>query len=70
MAVDTANKRMSVVGFALPFRTVAPIPDGSLAAVADREQVAHSYAGIAASAPAIGVTSSWTRAAVSIGCGL
>jgi hypothetical protein len=51
MAIDTANKRASVIGFALAFRLVAPTPDGSLASAADREQLAQSYAGIAADPP-------------------
>lgn len=46
MAVDTRNKRGSAIGFMLPGRVVYPNPSGSLSAVALREQIAYSYAGI------------------------
>jgi hypothetical protein len=51
VSVDTRNKRASVVGFALAWAVFAPVPDGSIGAVADRVQIAHQYAGIAPSAP-------------------
>jgi hypothetical protein len=56
MAVDTRDKRASCLGFAGPSRVVFPNPDGSIAAVADRQQVAYSYSGIAAGEPAAPVT--------------
>jgi hypothetical protein len=51
MAVDTAGKRASALGFGAPFRLVAPTPDGSLADTGDRQHVAYSYRGIAAGSP-------------------
>jgi hypothetical protein len=54
MAVDTRNKRASVLGFALVALVVLPAPNGSVSA-ADRLQVSASYAGIAADSPTPGV---------------
>lgn len=53
MAVDTANKRGSCIGFATPPRRISPVPDGSLANQADRQQMAYSYPGILAGAAAV-----------------
>lgn len=47
MAIDTRDKRMSVLSLGLPYARVLPNPDGSLSAVADREQLEFSYRGIA-----------------------
>lgn len=44
MAIDTRNKRASTIGLALPFVSVAPNPDGSLADAADRRQMSWLYA--------------------------
>lgn len=43
MAVDTRDKRASVLGFAAIAILLAPDPTGSLAAVAARQQLAHNY---------------------------
>lgn len=51
MAVDTRDKRSSVVGITLPVPQVVPNPDASIDA-ADRQHVAWAYSGIAAAAPA------------------
>lgn len=48
MAIDSRNKRASCLGVALAGRMVFPNPDGSIAALADRQQVAYAYPGIAA----------------------
>ena len=53
MAIDTRNKRASVVGFMRPWSPVWPNPDGSLASVADRQQMAYAYA---SGSPAAAVT--------------
>lgn len=49
MAVDTRDKRSSVIGINAP---LFPNPDGSLATQADRQHVAWCYSGILAGAPA------------------
>lgn len=49
MAVDTRNKRSSVLGIGLAAALVFPDPDGALAQ-ADRQQAAYTYAGIDTSA--------------------
>lgn len=52
MAVDTRNKRMSLIGFGAPTPRVLPNPDGTVAA-ADRAMLLYLYAGldIAAATP-------------------
>ena len=52
MAIDTANKRRSVNGYALA--PVLPIADATID-TNDREMVAWLYSGIAASAPIVPV---------------
>lgn len=47
MAVNTRNRRASVIGLAVAARLVLPAPDGALVQ-ADRQQTAYSYAGILA----------------------
>lgn len=47
MAVDSRNKRMSLVGFGLPVPRVLPNPDGSLSDGADRGMLLYLYHGIA-----------------------
>lgn len=55
MPVNTANKRASCISIASPNRLrVWPIPDGSLATQADRQQMAWVYIGILATPPVIG----------------
>lgn len=51
MAVDTRNKRASILGLTLSALVILPTPDGTIAATA-RLMVAACYAGIAAS-PAV-----------------
>lgn len=48
MAIDTQDKRASCINFCAPFKFAAPVPDGSLAAQADRQLIAFSYSGILA----------------------
>mgnify|MGYP006969378816 FL=1 len=43
MAVDTRDKRSSVIGIVAP---LFPNPDGDLAPVADRQHIAWMYSGI------------------------
>ncbi len=45
MAVDTRNKRASVIALALAFKWLAPNPDGALDSVGEREQSVRLYAG-------------------------
>lgn len=45
MAVDTRDRRASVIGFAVGIWALAPNPDGSLAVEADRRQMAWTYPG-------------------------
>lgn len=52
MALDTRNKRASVLGFALAALVVLPAPDATIDA-ADRQQVAFSYAGLLAGNPVV-----------------
>lgn len=47
MAVDTSNKRASVVGLCAAFVITLPAPDASITQD-DRQHVAYSYAGISA----------------------
>lgn len=54
MAIDSEDKRRSVLGFGLPYMAVAPNPDGTINA-ADREHIAGFYRGIAAGAPPVAV---------------
>jgi hypothetical protein len=45
VAIDTINKRKSVLNVRLPFARSYPEPDGSLAASLDRQHIAGIYAG-------------------------
>lgn len=51
MAVDTRNKRFSLIGLAAPMLLVLPLADGSFDTVADRQHLAYMYAGIQAANP-------------------
>jgi len=44
MAIDTENKRRSVMGFSHPSVTL-PLPDGDISE-SDRATIVHNYAGI------------------------
>ena len=46
MAVDTRNKRFSLISFAQPIMWIAPDPDGDITSVFDRAQLEYLYAGI------------------------
>ena len=54
MALDTRDRRLAAIGYKQPFIAAYPNPDGSLAAGADRQQIAREYPGVAAAAPALG----------------
>lgn len=54
MAVDTAAKRMSLVGYGMPFRLALPAPDGTIGQ-GDRQHLAGLYSGILASAGVVAV---------------
>lgn len=56
MAVDTRNKRASVLHHSQAAVPLFPNPDGSLANAADRQHIGLIYAGIAVSAPVAGAT--------------
>ena len=51
MAVDTRDKRMSIMGVSLSWRGIFPLADGTIG-VADRQIFPHYYSGIAFDAPA------------------
>lgn len=51
MAVDTRDKRFSILGFGRGVFGATPNPDGGFAVAADRAQISYLYAGIALSAP-------------------
>lgn len=53
MAVDTRNKRMSMIGLASPVPRVLPNPDGAFTAP-DRQQLLYEYSGIANVTPPVG----------------
>jgi hypothetical protein len=50
MAVDTREKRASIIGIGLAAALVLPAPDASVV-LGDRQQVAFTYMGIAAGEP-------------------
>lgn len=50
MAVDTRNRRASVLGFALAALAILPAPDATIDA-ADQQQLAYSYPGILVAPP-------------------
>ncbi len=53
MPIDSRPKRESSVGFVQPWIQTLPVPDGGGAATeGERQNIAHSYNGIAAGAPA------------------
>lgn len=54
MAVDTRDKRFSMLGLGMPPRLVLPNPNGSIDQ-GDRQQFAYSYRGIAFGAPSLAV---------------
>jgi len=54
MAVDTRNKRASVLSYSRPMGRVWPNPDGSLANQADRQHMGYIYPGISAVGPPTG----------------
>jgi len=45
MAIDTANKRYSMIGYDLPFVRVYPVPDSAITSP-DRQQFVFKYSGI------------------------
>lgn len=44
MAVDTAAKRYSMIGFLQPLKRMLPIPDGGFSTQEDRQQLEYLYA--------------------------
>ena len=54
MAVDTRNRRMSMIGLALPVPRVFPDPDSAVDTAAERQQHIYLYAGIDAAEPPVG----------------
>ena len=48
MAIDTRDKRGSALHVALPFVTSAPLPDGDITSLADRQDIAGGYRGVLA----------------------
>ena len=53
MAVDTAEKRASVIQFAMPLVMVLPVPSGTIAEP-ERAHLVDMYAGIPAALPSVG----------------
>ncbi len=52
MALDTAEKRISMLNFGLPWWTTLPVPDGSFD-VGDRIHFLHLYSGIEPDSPVV-----------------
>ncbi|HDZ13416.1 hypothetical protein LCGC14_0622020 [marine sediment metagenome] len=52
MSVNSETKRRSALGMTLMFLVIAPVPDGTIAAV-DREHIIGIYAGIPPSSPGV-----------------
>lgn len=52
MAVDTANKRYSVIGLGIPVPSLLPVPDGSITDE-DKLHLIYLYSGISAQVAAI-----------------
>lgn len=46
MAVDTRNKRMSMISFGQIVRPTSPMPDGGFSTSGDRAQLIYRYRGI------------------------
>jgi len=53
MAVDSRNKRASCYLVGMPWRNMAPNPDGAISDAEDRVQIAWFYAGIVPSTQAL-----------------
>lgn len=51
MAVDTRDKRFSMLGIGMGWFKAAPNPDGGFASAGDRQMLAYMYSGITASSP-------------------
>jgi len=56
MAVDTRNKRFSLLGLALVVTAVLPNPDGAIDSSAERQQYLYCYSGIDAQVVSIAAT--------------
>lgn len=52
MAVDTANKRYSMIGLGAPVPSLLPVPDGSITGV-DKLHLIYLYSGISAQVVAV-----------------
>jgi hypothetical protein len=50
MALDTQNKRLSVIHLGSPWRGMLPLPDSSLATQTDRQHIMFLYRGAEARA--------------------
>ncbi len=62
MAIDTRERRASLIGLGLPGLAVAPLPDGAVSE-ADRAQLGWLYAGLDYTAvPAVGLVALTLRA--------
>lgn len=59
MAIDTATKRYSMIGFGAPTPRMLPIPDGTIAA-ADRAMLLYLYHGLTVGAAAVPITVAFT----------
>lgn len=58
MAIDTQEKRLSLIGYGLPWRITLPYPDGGLDQ-GDRQHLLGLYAGILASSLTTGGERVW-----------
>lgn len=56
MAIDTRNRRASILGIGLAAALVLPLADGGITAP-DREQITFTYCGIAAGSPTVAPSS-------------
>ncbi len=65
MAINTVNRRFSLIGLGLAFVTVLPTPDGNIDTAAERQQHISLYAGITATTPTADSTPLCLEASVS-----
>jgi hypothetical protein len=55
MAIDSRDKRFSVIGFGSPVPSALPLPDSTISA-SDRAMLAWLYFGLSIGAPIVGIT--------------
>lgn len=53
MAIDSRNKRFSLMGLAVAAVVTLPTPDGAIDTAGERQQYLHLYSGITAGSPVV-----------------